>query len=158
MLDVTLDNLIDHLKQKGLDATLQEETQQVLTVLKEEEREYPTFFRIFKESSLLQIICFFPFQVPKDNIAEVARLLHLLNRELDIPGFGLDEKSFVCFFRVMLHIPGKQLDEKILESYLNTFSVVTKTFTKTIEAVAAGAVKMDQILEQAESSTTKIKP
>lgn len=157
MFEVTLSSLQDELKKLELEPQLQEETQQVLVLFKEGEREFPVFFRIFDQGDLLQMIAFFPFQLPDNTIGEMARLLHLLNKELDVPGFGMDEMSKVSFFRVMINIPEKKLSRKLFETFVNTMHLVTKTFSPTLEAVAAGGAKVDQLLQKAQDAAKKIK-
>ncbi|MFQ5729728.1 MAG: YbjN domain-containing protein, partial [Waddliaceae bacterium] len=110
MMKVTLDALLKFLKKKNYDAKLQRETQQIYIILKLEEKEFPLFLRIFEQSDLLQLLVFMPIQIKPGTHADLARLLHLINKELDIPGFGMDENSEVAFYRCMLPTPEKKID------------------------------------------------
>lgn len=157
MIEATTESLLKLAAKLQLAATLQEETDQLIILLKEDEREFPLFIRPIPESEFLQLIAFFPFQLPIKTIAEVARLLHILNKELDIPGFGMDEMSFVTFFRIMVPAPGGKVEEKLIEGYLATIKTVCKTFSPTIEAIASGSTTIDTILKKAETAAKEMK-
>ncbi|NGX58655.1 MAG: hypothetical protein K940chlam3_01563 [Chlamydiae bacterium] len=151
-MEASTENLIKHLKDKGFNAELQSETGQVYFIFKEKEQEFPLFFRFFESGELLQMIAFFPIQMNSEVISDVSRLLHLLNKELDIPGFGLDEIGGVTFFRIMLDLKDNQIDETLLEKYINTARLACKTFGTTIEAVVVGATTVDEMIKKAQDT------
>jgi len=152
MMEVSKDSLCKVLKDKGYDAEFQQETNQVYIIFKEDEREYPLFFRAFEGGELLQLIAFFPVQLEQKVVADVSRLLHLLNKELDVPGFGLDEIGGVIFYRSMLNMENNKIDESLLEKYVTTTRTACKTFGKTIEAVAVSAVTVDDLIKKAQDA------
>jgi len=152
MIKVNKDNLLKLLKEKDLDPQFQQETNQVYFVFKEDEREFPLFLRTFDKGELLQLIAFFPIQIELKVIADTARLLHLLNKELDIPGFGLDEIGGVAFFRCMLNMESGSIEESMIENYIQTIRTACKTFGKTIEAVVVGAVTVDDLIKKAQDA------
>ncbi len=157
MTDMNLNNLVTLFNQKGYEAKIQEETGQVYAIFKENDQEYPIFARIYEGGELLQLIAFFPYQLEKDVLPDIARLLHLLNKELDIPGFGMDEFGGVSFFRCMLNTPGKKLNEDLLDLYLNTIRLACKSFGPTIAAVTSGAMSVDDIIYKAQAAVKEMK-
>jgi hypothetical protein len=98
---------------------------------------------------LLQLLVFIPCQLQKEVIPDMARLLHLLNKELDVPGFGMDEMAGVIFYRLMLPTPNKKIEEELLGAFLRTVEQVCKMFSGPIEAVAMGATTLEEILTKA---------
>lgn len=151
MINLTLEDIKSHLTSMKYDAHVQDQTQQVYTIIKDGEKEFPVFFRIFNDE-LLQILVFIPCPVNPEKLADIARLLHLLNRELDIPGFCMDEKMGVIFYRCMIPVTGKKVPPKVFDSFLGAVETVCKSFTGAIEAVAYGAISVDDVLKKASES------
>ncbi|GAB4229841.1 MAG: YbjN domain-containing protein [Chlamydiales bacterium] len=147
-MELSLENFKKLLLQRELHPEIQRETQQVFAMMPIEGRDYPLFVRIFEESGLVQCIAFFPFEIKKQTFPDVARLLHLFNKELDIPGFGLDEESKVLFFRCMIPSNKGKIEEDLFLAYLNTIHLACSSFTKPIEAVAAGAATFEELIEK----------
>lgn len=148
MTKLSLENIKKFLQSKSLDAQIQQETQQVYVILKIDNVDYPLFVRIYDQGDLVQLLVFLPFQLKKETMPDVARLLHLFNKELDIPGFGMDEASEVAFFRIMMPSLDGEMDEKLFGHFLETIQIACKTFTQPIEAIAAGAVPFEEILKK----------
>ncbi len=149
MIKLTYDNLKALLAKESLDAQLQIETNQLYAPLKVGEREFPFFARIFEESGLLQLLVFLPCTVAKDKVPDMGRLLHMFNKELDVPGFGMDEVIGVVFFRCMVPSFQNEVEEGILESFMATFKTVCNSFSPAVEALAAGAITFEQMLAKA---------
>lgn len=149
MIKLTYDNVKKVLAKDGLDSQLQPETNQLYAPMKVGEREFPLFARIFEESGLLQFLVFLPCTVAKDRIPDMGRLLHMFNKELDVPGFGMDEVIGVVFFRCMVPSFKHEVEESILDSFLATFKTVCNSFSPAVEALAAGAITFDEMLAKA---------
>lgn len=149
MISLTLDAILAYLSKKGMRAELQTETNQVVIIFKIGDREFPLFIRIFEGGELLQLLAFIPCNMKKSAFAETGRLLHLLNKELDIPGFGLDEDSSVVFYRCMLPVQGQQMSETLFNAYLNSIQLVCKSFSSVIATVAYGSATFEDILKKA---------
>src|SRR5947209_3111552 len=98
---IALDNaaLLAFFQREGQNAEIQAETNQLYFPIKVSNREFPVFIRIFEDSGLLQQLVFFPCKIDKKMTPDMARLLHMFNKELDLPGFGMDEVAGVVFFR-----------------------------------------------------------
>lgn len=152
MIHLTFDSLLTLLKKHDYDAAIQEETQQIYTILKVEKKEYPLFLRVFDEGHLLQLLAFIPCELKPEAISDMARLLHLLNKELDVPGFGMDEETGIVFYRVMLPTPKKKIDSELLIAYMKTVEHVCQMFSTPIEAIGFGHATLDDILKKAKEA------
>ncbi|MDP1881219.1 MAG: YbjN domain-containing protein [Parachlamydiaceae bacterium] len=173
MITLSSESLLDFMQKNQYQAEIQAETQQIFSLLKFEQREFPLFIRIFDEGHLLQILIFVPSlletsenydpaKIPLNGklnkpevIADLARLLHLFNKELDVPGFGLDEMAGIVFYRIMLPTPKKQIDSELLLAYIKTAEHVCQMFSPSIQAVSSGKMTLDQILEKAQQVSNK---
>ena len=149
MINVTLETLLKFFNELGCNANIQKETGQIYFIFNLEGREYPLFARIFGQSELLQLLVFIPSQIKPETQNDVARLLHLLNRELDIPGFGMDEDNQVAFYRCMLPIPEKKIDPELLKAYLKSIELICKEISPPVLAIASGAATYADILRAA---------
>ena len=162
------------MKKNHYESDIQVDTQQVYTIFKINEKEYPLFLRVFDEGHLLQLLVFIPCHLEsneqylpekkyskessnepkseqqKNVIADLSRLLHLLNKELDVPGFGMDEMAGVVFYRLMLPTPKKKIESDLLLAFLKTVEHVCQMFANPIEAVSSGQMTLDQILAKAQ--------
>jgi hypothetical protein len=78
----------------------------------------------------------------------------MLNKELDVPGFGMDEIAGVVFYRLMLPTPNKKIDEELLLAFLKTIEQVCKMFATPIEAVGYGHTTLDEILQKTREMET----
>lgn len=148
MLNLELSDLLSHLQKAGLPAEIQKETNQIVIVLKIAEHDFPLFIRIFDGQELLQLLAFIPCNIKNKAMNDTARLLHLLNKELDIPGFGMDETSSVVFYRCMIPVLNKQIEEAILDAFLNSIQLVCKSFAPVISAVAFGATTYEEVVKK----------
>lgn len=169
MVALNLNEVHQFMKRHKYDAHIQSETDQVYVILKLYQREYPLFLRIFETNQLLQLIAFIPTHLypqgeetpltgtaleekQKKNepiIADLARLLHMLNKEIDIPGFGMDEASGAVFYRIMVPAPKKKIDEDLLLAFLRAIEYVCPMFSPPIEGLSAGQMTLNQIISKA---------
>ena len=150
MINLELKSLLEHLRDKKIEAQIQKETNQIYILFKIAEKEYPVFLRIFEGGELLQLLAFIPCNIKPEALNDTARLLHLLNKELDIPGFGMDETAMVIFYRCMIPAKDQQIDEALLDAYLNSIQIIAKTFSAVIIAVAYGATTYKEVLKKSE--------
>jgi hypothetical protein len=148
MLDVTITSLMEFFKKNEYDPQFQKETGQIYFMLKIQGLEFPFFTRIFLESQLIQLLIFIPCQIKPPYIADVARLLHMINKELDLPGFGMDETANAVFYRVMLPAPMNQISKKLLKSFVLTIERVCEMFSTPISAVATGHTSLKEIINK----------
>lgn len=148
MISLHLDSLLAYLIKKGVQAELQDQTNQIVVLFKIGDREFPLFIRIFEGGELLQLLTFVPCNMKKSAFADTGRLLHLLNKELDVPGFGLDEDNSVIFYRCMIPTQNHQLDETLFDAYMNSTQLVCKSFSPVIASVAYGSISFEEILQK----------
>lgn len=140
MTQLNLDNLLKSVQKVFPDASLQSETNQVFCIFKNENIEFPVFARIAEDNNLIQLLVFFPCDLKKGAEADTARSLHLLNKEIDIPGFGMDEANNLMYFRYMLPAVDEKYEEVLVEKFTNAFQMICKTFFPLVFAVSQGAV------------------
>src|SRR5437660_450821 len=141
--------ILQQLKKLGIEATVQEETRQIVVIFKQDKREFPLFIRILHEGELLQLLTFIPCNTTAKTLNDMARFLHIVNKELDVPGFCVDEASSTVFYRLVLPTAKKELPDDTFEAYINTTQVVCKSFSPVIEAIAFGAMTLEEVLKKA---------
>ncbi|MCE5317205.1 MAG: YbjN domain-containing protein [Parachlamydia sp.] len=152
MVSLKLKALEDHLKLLKYEPQLQQETNQLIVVYKVGGVDFPLFFRIFEGGELLQMITFIPCNVKASAVSDLARILHLLNKEVDLPGFGMDEKAGIVYYRFMLPALRGQVEGEILETVIDTIKKISETFANVIAAVAVGAASFDDVMKKANES------
>ena len=148
--DLNHDSLQNFLRKIEYDPIFQKETGQVFVITKIKEVEVPIFFGVHQESSLLQIVGYLPYQLHQSGFGEVARMLHLLNKQLDMPGFGMDEQEKLMFYRCVVPCPGEKVDENLLGMYIGTLRLACDTFMYAIGSIAGGTRKLDDFLKENE--------
>lgn len=149
MITLSLESLNKFLQEKKFAPQIQTETNQIYLIFEINQRQFPLFFRILEGEDLLQLLVFMPCDTKEETNPDVARLLHLINKELDIPGFGMDEISGVIFYRVILHANKKKLDPSLLDAFLQSIQMLSETFFPVIAAVAHGAATFEEVLKKA---------
>lgn len=155
MINLKLEDLLGYFQKNKIDAHLQQQTNQLYILYKIGEQEFPVFIRIFEGGELLQLLAFIPCNIVPGALNDTARLLHLLNKELDVPGFGMDENAMVLFYRCMIPAQNQKVDEALLQAYLNSIQVICKTFAAVVVAVATGAATYDEVLKKAQQTEKK---
>lgn len=155
MINFTQEGLLDHLKEKGLKPELQKETGQIYVVNKTKAGEFPIFLRIYENQTQLQIIVFFPTQIPDNRLDSVSRLLHHLNKEVDMPGFGLDEDLRLVFHRTMIPVYGPYLGSTILDLYIGAIPGLCENIYPLIQQAISSKLSFDEIKQKIKEHTPK---
>lgn len=155
MIQCNYDALMNFLTHQKLDPTMQEETQQIYVVFKIDNQEFPLFFRIYEDDNLLQMLVFFPLQLRTERFPAMSRMLHLLNKEIDFPGFGMDEAVGLVFHRVMIPVFDKKIDTHLLETYIEAVPKICKQFYPAIAGTAMTDLTFDEILQKSQSKPRK---
>lgn len=150
MSQLSLDHIQKLLEERKLKPELQKETNQIMVLLEHEKSQFPLFIRIFEKNKLIQMLTFFPIECKQKHLGDVGRLLHLFNRELDVPGFGMDESSKTIFFRCMIPAIDDTIDKKLFDAYLQATQIACKSFFKPVAAIAVGAASFEELLKKAE--------
>jgi hypothetical protein len=151
-------NLLEALKKLNFDPKIQPETNQIFLTFEHEGHEFPIFIRPLHDGELIQLLTFVPCSIDADKLQDVARFLHMLNKELDVPGFCMDEQSQTIFYRVVLPSLKKEFHPESLEALLNTSQVICKSFGTVIEALAIGALTLQEIIDKARSLEQENRP
>ena len=141
--------LVASLGKFGLKATEQNETKQLLTKFSQNGYEYPMFIRQLNGGNLLQVLTFIPCSVESDAFVDLGRLLHMINKELDMPGFCCDEDSKTVFYRTVIPCINGQVDEPLFHAYLSTTQHVCEMFGTIVQAVAIKAMTLDEMMSKA---------
>ncbi|MDB6082024.1 MAG: hypothetical protein JWO53_1296 [Chlamydiia bacterium] len=152
MVTLSQTDLLHALQKLQLNAEVQSETNQIYLIFKAGEREFPLFIRILGEGELLQLLTFIPCSVKPAQVSDISRFLHMLNKELDVPGFCVDEATATVFYRLILSAPQKVVADETFEAFINTSQVVCKTFSPAIEAISAGAMSLEDVLKKAQEA------
>lgn len=72
----------------------------------------------------------------------------MMNKELDLPGFGVDEKTGVIFYRFMLPTSEREFNENILDALIESTRNITESFAPAIAAVAGGVATFDEVVKK----------
>lgn len=153
MLELKIQQILDFLKKKNYKVDFQKETNQVVCILSVESIEFPLFIKIPDSNSLLQLVLFLPGKFNQNTLLEVSRLLHFLNKEIDLPGFGMDEISGTLFYRATILSVNQLIDSQILEIQIKSMESILKAMTPLILKVADGSIKFESILNMAREET-----
>lgn len=129
----------------------QKETNQVYLLQQQSGIELASFLRIMDDGKLLQIITFVPVKIRRETTGDLGRILHKINRDLDFPGFCMDESTGLVFFRIVIPCLHQQCDGELLESHLKAVPKICSTFYQLIAAVAAGSKTYDELMDQLKS-------
>lgn len=147
MLELKIPIILDFLKKKNYNAEFQKESNQIACILSVDGLELPLFLKIHQESPLLQLVLFLPGKLNKTSLLEVSRLLHFLNKEIDLPGFGMDEISGTLFYRASILSINQLIDSQILEIHIKSMESISSSMTPLILKVADGSVKFESVLK-----------
>lgn len=136
----------------GYPADIQELERQLAFGIRQESPEFgvldfPAFLRLYESGDLLQIIVFIPTTYKMGRAPDLARLLHLLNKQLEIPGFGMEEEASVIFYRLMIPFE-RAVDSKTLHRGIKVAEATSIAFAPIITAVAQGATTFHDIVQQ----------
>lgn len=148
MINVTLENILEELKKKELNPSIQEDTQQVFVSFKIHDTDFPMFIKVIHDGDLIQILHFIPAHLDKNHASDVARLMHYLNKEMDLPGFGYDENNQMMFFRLLLPTHNKKVDSQLLLAFVNAARIANETFAPMIQNVNMGKTRFKEILQK----------
>lgn len=145
--DFNVNALISYLRENTLEPELQKETGQVFVIYKIQDFDVPVFFLLRPESGLLQMVGYLPYQIPTKTLADAARMLHILNRELDLPGFGMDESEKLMFYRAVLPCLSGKVDKQLFNMYLGTTRIACDTFMNAIGVIVSGTTTVDEVMK-----------
>lgn len=150
VIDLNEKNVIDFLRKKKFTPTLQPENQQIFIEIEAAGQKLPMFLGLISDKYVLQLVTYLPYHLYEESLGSMARFFHFLNKELDLPGFCMDEKSKLMFFRsVIPSIEGK-IDDRYIDLYLKTTEVACETFMQAIESLVSGSSSIEDIVKKYE--------
>ncbi|MFN0065633.1 MAG: YbjN domain-containing protein [Chlamydiales bacterium] len=135
------------LKKHGLEPQIEAESGQLYISRVHEGQEIYTFMTIAHAATLFQIMTYFPIALQKTSLNDTARLLHLFNRDVDMPGFCIDEKLGLIFYRSVLPSFNKTLEERVVMTYLGAHKGILETFFTPVVSVVLGQLKVEDVLK-----------
>lgn len=103
----------------------------------------------------LQLISSLPFFVNDEKIPDISRLILLLNKGLELPGFEFSEVDRLIYYRYAFVVPEDALDERILLSIIGMIQFVLEAFNDLFEAVATGTLTFQEVVEEAQQLLKK---
>ena len=144
-------NLTKFLTHAQLEPSLERESGLIDITVPAGEHELPLFFVIRNEGEVLQLVCYFPYQIQQGQRDATARLLHLVNRDIDIPGFGMDEEQNIIFYRLVIPCLKGEINEDLLRVYIDTIKLICDSFFHAIGLISTGNMDLDELKKQASS-------
>lgn len=157
MIPFTQQSLTEYLKSQGYNVEPQKETNQIYYTYKGQRGEFPVFLRIYENNEQLQILTFFPMTIMKNRMDTIARLLHVFNREIDLPGFGIDEEIGVAFHRIMIPVFGNDLSTGILDLYLKAVPTICDKFFPLLYSASQSNQSFDEIKKKVAETRASMK-
>jgi hypothetical protein len=90
----------------------------------------------------------FPFSFDPYYTAQLASLLHFLNDQHKVTGFGMDEANQKIFFRFHTISTEKGIDVKVLLSIIGIIMLYYDIHYQSIEEVAKGRITFDELAQK----------
>lgn len=90
----------------------------------------------------------FPFPIKEQSIQQIASMLLMLNRYLELPGFEMIEEERKLYYRYVLLTDTDKIDRKICLAIIGIIMVTLDLFTQPIELVASGEMTFNDLLDQ----------
>jgi hypothetical protein len=103
-----------------------------------------------KSYNFLQFACCLPFKVQESALWEMARMILLLNKGLELPGFELSEVDGIVYYRYVLPVVDNHVEETLLICLFGTIDFLVKGFTDKLEQIATGAKTAQQLVEESQ--------
>lgn len=153
-IPLTHAGLSQFLNEKQFTLQKDAETNQFSSSLPIGGQDYPLFFKLDTENGTLQLILFIPFAIETKSLNALARLLHLFNKQIDLPGFGMDESAKAIFYRVTIPAINGQVYASFLESILEALPKIGYAFFPTIASVASGKISFENIQKRLDKQTS----
>lgn len=148
MITANTEALMRFLLTLELEPKFQQQTSQVYLLYKVGPQEFPLLFRFFSEDTLLQLTLVFPVVLEPTRAAPMARLLHVLNKEVDQPGFCMDEASKLLFYRLIIPLFDRMIDPKLLELYLKPMPRICSQFFPVLTGMNNSSKPFEEVISK----------
>lgn len=151
MIPLNFSSIKRYLDQTKQGFQVQTETGQLFLLSKQGQMEIPLFLRIDESSKMVQLLAFLPHNLTKSaHYGELARLLLFLNKEMDLPGFGVDEAQGILFYRYVISAPDGSISTNSLDQLVQAMPRVIALFFPVILMVSMGSLSYEQSLPKAQ--------
>ena len=100
----------------------------------------------------IQLDANFPFLVEDMAMAETAQFLHLLNLQVEVPGFYLNYLDNTILYRYVLLADREHIPQKILLSIIGVAMFFQDVFGQALERLAKGQVTFVELLQEIQKS------
>lgn len=154
---LTHDTLLDYLRGKNFEPEIQSETKQIVAEMIVGREKHPFFVKMDSTSGIIQLLVFLPYELKPSAAPDVARLLLYCNKEIDLPGFGVDETANVVFYRCVLVGTKDEIAIELLDKVITAIPKLCEAFFPLITMAMGGKIKFDTILEKAKLDKSKSK-
>ncbi|MDR3623584.1 MAG: YbjN domain-containing protein [Chlamydiales bacterium] len=146
-LKLTLNTLLNYLQNNKFMPQLQADTNQISILFRSATIEFAIFLRLLDEGELLQILIYIPIQLKDETLNDTARLLHKLNHDLDVPGFGISEYAKLIFYRIVMPCPNKICNTDLLNKYLQIGPKACTGLYQLISSIVDGKNTFDELMQ-----------
>lgn len=154
-ISLNYSSVLNYLKQKQFDASIQTGMDQISAKLSVGKENYPFFVKIDSAGGLVQLLVFLPYALQPSLAPDMARLLHYCNKEIDFPGFGIDEVAGAVFYRCVVLDEQGEISLALFDKVLAAMPRVCEAFFPLITMSMTGKVRFDSILEKARKGVGK---
>lgn len=144
------------LQKENIETTIQQQPEQLHFLISIGVTEIPFFLRIFPDGKLLQVVGFYPMNFKEEHKESVARLLHMINKDIDLPGFSMEEQLKTIFYRLCIPCLDKTISELLFTSYIKTVVLAMKSFLNVIHAVGTGKMTLQQVQREIQKAQSKV--
>lgn len=155
-MKLTYENLSKILKSENIEPKLQTQPDQLHCLINIGVTDLPFFIRIFPNETLLQIVAFYPLNFKDEQRDSVARLLHMINKDIDVPGFSMEENLKTVFYRLCIPTFDKTMSEAAFTAYIKTIVLAMKSFLSVIHAVATGKMSLERVQREIQKAQSKV--
>lgn len=96
--------------------------------------------------TLLQLIFLFPFNYIDDALPSTARYLHMINKTIAFPGFGLSEPDHAIYYKYAFPLPEGASLSQLMTSFIGLIEFFYDTYAPHIEEIASGQKSFAEIV------------
>jgi hypothetical protein len=148
MIKLTNSDLLKHLEEKQLKPQMQNETGQIVMAFRLNNKDFPIFLRIAEDEDFLQVLSFLPTKIKEGQHSAIARFLHHVNNQVNLPGFSMDDQQDLVFYRIILPCPGRELSEQMLEKFLGAIFNVSNTFYPIVSQLSEATISYKDAMKK----------
>lgn len=148
MIKLTAQEVFSYLKQVGYNPEIQKDSGQILINMSIKNQNIPLFIGLLGENNLLQMLSYLPYKLQSEHLDKIARLLHVFNRKIDLPGFGMDEEYKFLFYRAVFPLITQEASREMLNFYILAIRVTLESFMEGIGAVLSGELSFQEALNK----------